>query len=160
MAVERFRGEFFPFSNMYTMPNWIEADCGVLVPTSEHAYMANRFLDMQLQLAIAAARGLPEETEIYKDGNAAKKLAHEFITAGAELVVKDDIARVGLMKRVVLAKVEANDEVRELLLKTGEVKIEEGNAWEDTFWGISPPGSGNGQNHLGKILMQIRKEIA
>jgi predicted NAD-dependent protein-ADP-ribosyltransferase YbiA (DUF1768 family) len=33
--------------------------------------------------------------------------------------------------------------------------IEE-NTWGDTFWGIC---KGQGENHLGRLLMQIRDEL-
>ena len=49
--------------------------------------------------------------------------------------------------------------LREKLLATEERWLEEGNAWGDTFWGVSPVGSGNGQNVLGKLLMQVRADL-
>ncbi len=36
--------------------------------------------------------------------------------------------------------------------------LEEGNNWNDTFWGISHK-TGKGSNHLGRIVMQVRNEI-
>lgn len=48
---------------------------------------------------------------------------------------------------------------REKLLSTGNSLLEEGNNWDDTFWGICPPNSGSGENMLGKLLMEIRQEI-
>jgi predicted NAD-dependent protein-ADP-ribosyltransferase YbiA (DUF1768 family) len=157
--IERFRGEHFPFSNMYPLPEWIEADCGVLVPTSEHAYMANRFKDVQVQLAVAAARGLETRNSTYRDGLAAKEMAHELIEAGEELSAADPIARIALMRRVVGQKIHKNDSIRSLLLDTDEQEIQEGNNWGDTFWGVSPVGSGSGQNNLGKIYMGLRSEL-
>jgi ribA/ribD-fused uncharacterized protein len=157
--IERFRGDYFPFSNMYPLPEWIEADCGVLVPTSEHAYMANRFKNTRTQLAVAAVRGLETSNAIYKDGLAAKKLAHELIASGEELSVADPVARIVLMRRVVSQKVDKNDSVRALLISTEEQEIQEGNNWGDTFWGVSPVGSVSGQNNLGKIYMELRSEL-
>lgn len=43
-----------------------------------------------------------------------------------------------------------------MLLRTGEQDLIEGNDWGDTFWGVD---QGIGDNHLGKILMQVRTEI-
>ncbi len=48
-------------------------------------------------------------------------------------------------------------ELRTALLSTGETILIEGNHWGDTFWGQCPVG--NGQNHLGRILMEVRREI-
>lgn len=43
-----------------------------------------------------------------------------------------------------------------LLLETGDAELVEGNNWGDTFWGKC---NGRGENHLGKLLMQVRQEI-
>ena len=40
-------------------------------------------------------------------------------------------------------------------MATGDGQIEEGNNWGDRFWGTV---DGEGLNHLGKIIMRIRKE--
>lgn len=42
---------------------------------------------------------------------------------------------------------------------TGNARLEEGNYWHDTYWGICPAGSGNGKNRLGELLMQVRTEL-
>ena len=42
--------------------------------------------------------------------------------------------------------------------KIHSVMLEEGNTWHDTFWGVDAK-TGEGQNHLGKILMKIREEL-
>ena len=56
-----------------------------------------------------------------------------------------------------IAQIE-NEELRRLLLSTGDRVLIEGNTWNDTFWGVSLK-SGNGQNHLGKILMRVRERL-
>lgn len=42
------------------------------------------------------------------------------------------------------------------LLATGNEPLEEVNRWGDTLWGTT---GGVGQNHLGRILMQVREEL-
>jgi predicted NAD-dependent protein-ADP-ribosyltransferase YbiA (DUF1768 family) len=59
--------------------------------------------------------------------------------------------------RDLLRKKFRNPSLRQKLADTGTAKIIEGNYWGDTFWGECPVG--NGENHLGKLLMEIRKEI-
>jgi len=49
-----------------------------------------------------------------------------------------------------------NEHLKKLLLSTGDKYIEETNDWNDTYWGVC---NGNGQNNLGKILMQVRANI-
>ena len=43
---------------------------------------------------------------------------------------------------------------QDLLLKTGTAELIEGNWWGDTFWGVF---NGAGQNHLGRLLMEVRE---
>ena len=49
-------------------------------------------------------------------------------------------------------------ELRKKLLATGNQKLMEGNHWHDTYWGIDLK-TGKGENHLGKLIMQVRSEI-
>ena len=41
-------------------------------------------------------------------------------------------------------------------MATGNAVLVEKNDWGDTFWGVC---SGKGENYLGRLLMQVRKEI-
>lgn len=41
-----------------------------------------------------------------------------------------------------------------MLAETGSLHLEEGNDWDDTFWGVC---NGRGRNTLGRVLMQIRQ---
>ena len=49
---------------------------------------------------------------------------------------------------------------RELLIQTGTEYIQEGNWWNDTFWGVdlksNPPV---GKNMLGKLIMEKRSSL-
>ena len=47
-----------------------------------------------------------------------------------------------------------NSELREKLIATGDKELIEGNHWNDRFWGVC---RGKGQNHLGKLLMELRE---
>lgn len=159
MTVEKFRGDYYPFSNMYPLRHAIPTDCGIDVPTSEHAYMSNRFVNPALQREVALARAKEGDRRTWANGKAAHDIAHSFIEHGAEQIFNDDFAKVALMRRVVTTKLEYNSEIVELLLSTGSEQIEEGNDWDDDFWGITPIGSGNGQNHLGRIYMELRESL-
>ncbi len=63
--------------------------------------------------------------------------------------------KVRIMKEICKAKFDQNETLRQQLLATGNEPLEEGNTWGDRIWGTV---DGVGQNHLGKILMEIRKE--
>ena len=51
-----------------------------------------------------------------------------------------------------------NPTLKKKLLSTGDCTIEEGNNWGDIFWGVDN-FTRAGDNHLGRLLMQVRKEI-
>ncbi len=159
MAITRFRGEYFYLSNMYPLVNWIESEQGLFVPTSEHHYMVGRLVSPFLQREVALARGNPDDDRVYKDGLAAKNLAHRFIEEGAIQLENWQLACLGLMSEGVTKKFDANLDIAQKLYDTGDEEIIEGNTWGDRFWGVDPPGSGNGLNHLGKILMNVRANL-
>lgn len=51
-----------------------------------------------------------------------------------------------------------NPKLKRNLLETCDKYIQEGNTWNDTFWGVNIE-TGEGENRFGKILMQVRNEI-
>lgn len=61
-----------------------------------------------------------------------------------------------LVMRDLLQQKFSNGILREQLLATGDQELIEGNTWGDTFWGVC---NGEGQNVLGKMLMNIREEL-
>jgi ribA/ribD-fused uncharacterized protein len=66
--------------------------------------------------------------------------------------------RLKYMKALVKLKFEQNPELASLLCSTGDALLEEGNYWNDYYWGVDFK-TGRGQNHLGKILMEVRTEL-
>jgi len=51
---------------------------------------------------------------------------------------------------------------KEKLLATEDAILVEGNTWMDRYWGmVQVPGTDSwiGENHLGKLLMQVRDEL-
>ncbi len=51
-----------------------------------------------------------------------------------------------------------NPELRNKILETGNQYIQEGNTWNDVFWGVDLK-TGKGKNIFGEMLMQVRDEI-
>lgn len=45
-----------------------------------------------------------------------------------------------------------------LLIETGDVFIQEGNFWGDTFWGVDL-NTKTGENRLGEMIMEIRAKL-
>ncbi len=149
MAVEQFRDDYFFLSNMAELEVPVYADVGLLVPTSEHAYQAAKFVDPEDQYLIASLQ----------TGIETKQVAHELEANGA--LVRSDwrIVNLGIMQAIVRQKFMRNPDIAAKLLATGDEELVEGNTWGDRFWGVDPVGSRNGLNQLGKLLMDIRTEL-
>lgn len=62
-------------------------------------------------------------------------------------------AKVGVMTELVYQKFSKDEHLKKLLLSTGSQHLIEGNDWGDKFWGVC---DGEGLNHLGRILMDVR----
>ena len=139
--IEEFQGDFRFLSNFYPSPFEYE---GKQWPTVEHAFQALKSLSEDEQETI---RNLSSPTE-------AKK-------AGKQVNLRTDWedVKVPLMRSLVYQKFLQNEDLKNKLLETEDAILEEGNVWSDFFWGVCPPSSGNGQNKLGKILMEIRSKI-
>ena len=67
----------------------------------------------------------------------------------------DDI-KDNIMYEIVKEKFGSNDDLKSLLVDTGDTELIEGNNWRDTYWGVC---NGVGENKLGKILMRVRAEL-
>lgn len=67
-----------------------------------------------------------------------------------------DSFRLVVMHALVLRKFIEHPSLTTQLLATRDAYLEEGNYWGDRFWGTV---DGVGENHLGRILMQVRGEL-
>lgn len=136
--IKAFQGEYRFLSNFYPAPLVFN---GVAYPSSEHAYMAQKTLDEGLRMAISEA-ATPGE---------AKRLGRSIPLRPDWEAIKKQV-----MLDVVTAKFTQNQDLLVKLLQTGDQELVEGNNWGDRFWGVCPVGSDNGENWLGKTLMQVR----
>jgi len=62
--------------------------------------------------------------------------------------------KYNIMSQLVFQKFLLHKDLRERLLFTDDMYIEETNTWNDTYWGVC---NDVGENNLGKILMKTRK---
>lgn len=78
---------------------------------------------------------------------------------GRQIPLREDWNKVKLpiMRNLVGAKFEQNPILMDTLKATAPQELIEGNWWGDRYWGQCPIGEG--KNHLGKILMEIRDGI-
>jgi len=65
--------------------------------------------------------------------------------------------KVDLMKDILFAKFDQNDDLKAILLATGDRELRE-HTPRDKFWGDGGK-KGNGKNMLGKLLMSVREEL-
>jgi ribA/ribD-fused uncharacterized protein len=117
---------------------------GLTFPTVEHAYVAAKLTDPVLRKIV---RDLPTPG-----------LAKRFLLMYG-LAEREDWSEIklGTMESLVRQKF-SHPELAKMLLLTGDEELIEANAWGDTFWGVDHK-TGEGQNHLGRILMKIRAEL-
>lgn len=73
---------------------------------------------------------------------------------GREIKKRPDwnTVKLSIMREVVLLKFRQNEDLAYQLVCTGTEELVEGNWWGDRFWGVDEYG----ENHLGKILMDVR----
>lgn len=129
------------FSNFAAYP--IRLD-GQVWPTTEHYFQAQKFQDdvqqEEIRTAtspmIAARMGRSRKRPLRKDWES----------------VKDQI-----MRKAVAAKFTQHDDLRALLLSTGDATLVEHTA-NDSYWGDG--GDGSGKNMLGRILMEVRGQLS
>ena len=137
--IEQFREEYSFLSNFYPAVLTFE---GKTYLNSEAAYQAAKCAD---------EREKEQFTGLTADES--KRLGGKVALRSDWDEVKQDV-----MRAVVYAKFTQNRYLAEWLLKTGERYLQEGNRWNDTFWGVNIK-TGEGENHLGKILMSLREEF-
>ena len=139
--ISSFRGKYEFLSNFY--PCFVHYE-GVEYPTVEHAFQAAKVLDTDSRVTMSVCPS-----------------AKEAKACGRRLPLRKDWeqVKISVMKAIVKDKFTRNIsvvDIQKLLLDTGDAYLEEGNSHGDRFWGTV---KGEGQNWLGKILMEVRDEI-
>ncbi|MCV6609046.1 MAG: NADAR family protein [Campylobacterales bacterium] len=143
----RFLSNFYPFKNkegaMYPHKLKILFN-GNVYSCVENAYVASKTLDKDVQRKIVGMTpfaskeyGSQEDFPLRSDW--------------------DDV-KLGFMKDFVEQKFLNHSELAKMLLSTKDMTLEEGNDWDDTFWGVDIE-TREGQNNLGKILMNVRSKL-
>jgi len=91
----------------------------------------------------------------------AKKLGRRWELTPRELDVWNDSKRV-VMKALIKAKIDDHPEIGVALISTGTANIVEQNWWHDGYWGNCTclRCYRIGENHLGKIWMELRGDLA
>ena len=136
MAIAGFKGEYRWLSNFWPVEITYE---GVVFPSTECAYQAAKTIDAEERRKIAAMT--PGEAKKY---SRRMKIRSNWVDV-----------KLSIMEQLLRLKF-AIPELRQKLIDTGDVYLEETNTWGDVYFGVY---KGVGENHLGKLLMKIRSEI-
>ena len=138
-AVQEFQGDYRFLSNFWPADVMYQ---GVLYRSAENAYQAAKCADPADRVRFMGVA--PAE---------AKRMGKTVRLRPGWDAVKD-----GIMKEIVLDKFTRNPDLRRKLVATGGMALREGNAWGDRYWGVDL-STGEGENRLGRILMDVREGI-
>lgn len=133
--IDSFTGEYEFLSNFYKSPFSV---LGEIYLTNEHFFQAHKTLKILERKEIIAA-STPGQ---------AKKLGRKVTLRSDWDEVKELFMYSGLV-----AKFGAHPELAAKLVATGQAHLQEGNYWNDTYWGVC---NGVGKNRLGILLMRLR----
>ena len=128
------------FSNFAAFPITVKRKSW---PTSEHYFQGQKFENPAHREEIRKAKTPMIAARLGRDRK--KKLRRDWES------VKDNV-----MREAVRAKFTQHEELRVLLLGTGNAKLVEHTA-NDAYWGDG--GDGSGKNMLGQILMEVREQL-
>lgn len=138
-----FRGEFAFLSNFFES-NIIYQ--GISYPTVEHAFQAAKSTDSNERQKIADCGKASQAKRI-----------------GRRMQLRPDweTVKLKIMKELLILKF-SNPILKEKLLATNNLEIIELNNWGDKYWGAIRLKDNQivGENHLGKLLTEIRTEIS
>lgn len=137
--IKEFRNKYHFLSNFFRVKIIID---GLEYKSTEHYFQSMKFADPKIREQI---RNTPTPS-------VAKKIAKKFRKREDWYEISLDV-----MERALRVKFDI-PELRKKLLDTDDMYLQEGNRWDDTFWGVDLK-TGKGENHLGRLLMKIRTEI-
>lgn len=140
--IEQFQGEHRWLSNFWYFEKPLRRQ-GLVYTTNEHFYQAMKSESLSVRTLISQhpSKGL-------------KRYACQYILREDWEDIKLNVMLYGIRYKFS----EHNPELRQMLIDTGDIYIQEGNNWNDTFWGVNLK-TGEGENNLGKIIMKVREEI-
>lgn len=148
--IYEFQGEHRFLSNFFISPvTWGD----YLIPSQQWScvevpYQLAKTLSLEKRMM---AMALISRTPINKQPGVAKKLGNSLFSLRADW----DSVKNNIMLKLLLSKF-SNPELKQALLNTGDATLIEGNTWGDTYWGCC---DGVGENHLGRLLMQVRATL-
>ena len=135
--------DYYEFTNFYEKSPFNLDDCHWL--TSEHYFQAQKFVGTPYFHLI---RDAPRPRDAFN-------LSRDPLISHWRRNDWEDI-KVDIMKKALNAKFTQNDDLKDLLLRTGDRELVEHSPY-DSFWGDGRDGTGD--NWLGKLLMELRSRL-
>lgn len=126
------------FSNFFLAPIVID---GYEYKTTEHYYQSMKASNIEDHEFIASAE-TPKEA---RERGRSCKIRENWEE------IKENVMRIALS-----TKFYQHPQLKEILIESGSEKLIEWAPW-DNYWGNGP--TGNGENRLGVLLMEIRDDI-
>jgi ribA/ribD-fused uncharacterized protein len=147
-----FRDEYRFLSNMFASPIHVEySGHKIVFPAAENAFQA-----MKISVAnLNPQQSLDWVEAIAKVAPLKSKSMGKSININLKLWDQVAFKR---MERVQFLKYTQNSDLLEKLKATNDTLLVEYNYWGDTIWGINRK-TGEGENRLGKILMNLRQTL-
>jgi len=141
--IDKFRGDYVWLSNFH--PSFVEVG-PVTAGTVEAAYQA-----------LKAKTKNDFHKILNSSPNTAKVLGRK-----VDIVENWERIKVIVMLDLLRQKFKRHSMLSDMLVDTDPQELLEGNTWHDNFWGDCYCGGCDniyGQNMLGKLLMQVRREL-
>lgn len=132
------------FSNLYKREITFE---GEVFKTAEHAYQAGKARKPEVRQWLMAAPS-PSLLAMAAHGLYVWDIAPEWSK------IKFD-----RMKRILVTKYSQHDDLKELLLSTGDARLVESATVDNAVNRLWGEVNGVGQNKLGQLLMEVREEL-
>ncbi|AKU96012.1 GTP cyclohydrolase II [Labilithrix luteola] len=132
--------EYGEFSNFAAYPIRLR---GKSWPTTEHFFQAQKFENERDREDVRAARTPMLAARMGRDRK--RKLRRDW-----------ESVKVSVMREALEAKFTQHDDLRALLLATGDALLVE-HTENDDYWGDG--GDGSGRNELGRLLMAVRDAL-
>lgn len=142
--IDNFHGEYRFLSNFYMTPIDYE---GIVYPSTEHAFQAAKTFNHEMRVFIS---------KLATSGQSKRQ--------GRLVELREDWEQVKDNVMLNILRIKFSDQsLKRRLINTGLEPLIEGNTWHDNYWGsceCSKCGKHMGKNILGKLLMQVREELA
>lgn len=146
--IKEFFGETKWLSNFALVD--IELD-GIEYPSTEHGYMSLKNDSNEWKTCCRGSNDPYADDYMFTCGQIRR--------LGQEIRLKPnwDSIRLESMRKVLVKKF-IQEPFRSQLLATGDEELQEGNNHGDRFYGVDL-ATGEGENHLGKLIMEIREQL-